>query len=230
MLADLLQLADCKSIAIIGAGGKTTLLWMLAQEYAARNARVLVTTSTHMRLPTETQCSHVIAPQTVCDLPSSLPHAGITAALYPAADCRCTGIPAPLFAAANLQTDCLLYEADGSREHPVKLYAPHEPVLYAQTDVVIAVCGLSALHRPVQEVCHRYERLPRFAQAPCHRITEEDIVELAAGSLSAAQFPKHKCRILLNQADTVSPAQAARICAALQAQGYVTATAALAAR
>lgn len=227
MLLKLLELSAAKRIAIIGAGGKTTLLWLLAREHAAHGRSVLVTTSTHICPPKAGQCDRVVAPESEKALCNALRLPGITAALYPAPHDRCTGLPESLFAAAARQTDFLLYEADGSREHPVKLYAPHEPVLYAPTDAVITVCGMSALGRPVREVCHRYERLPRFARQPDHLLTEEDLAELAEGSLQASRFPAEKCRILLNQADTVPPECTARIRDALQSNGYITLSAAL---
>ena len=227
MLLELLKLSAARRVAIIGAGGKTTLLWLLAREHAARGRSVLVTTSTHIRPPKAGQCDRVVAPETEQALCDALRLPGITAALCPAPHDRCSGLPESLFAAAARLTDFLLYEADGSRGHPVKLYAPHEPVLYAPTDAVIAVCGLSALGRPVREVCHRFERLPRFAQQPDHLLTEEDLAELAAGSLRASRFPAEKCRILLNQADTIPSEGAARICGALQSNGYITVSAAL---
>ena len=43
-----------KIIAVIGAGGKTTLIHRLAEEYRRKGASVLVSTTTHMLVEPDT--------------------------------------------------------------------------------------------------------------------------------------------------------------------------------
>ena len=52
----------------------------------------------------------------------------------------------------------LLLEADGAKRMPCKVPAAHEPVLLPESDIVLAVAGLSALGRPLREVCFRLEQ------------------------------------------------------------------------
>lgn len=53
--------------------------------------------------------------------------------------------------------DITFLEADGAKRLPCKFPAAHEPVLLPQSDIVLAVAGLSALYRPLGEVCFRAE-------------------------------------------------------------------------
>ena len=46
-----------KIIAVIGAGGKTTLIHRLAEEYRRKGASVLVSTTTHMLVEPDTDLS-----------------------------------------------------------------------------------------------------------------------------------------------------------------------------
>lgn len=46
-----------KKIAVVGAGGKTTLIHRLAEEYRRKGASVLVTTTTHMLVESDTDLS-----------------------------------------------------------------------------------------------------------------------------------------------------------------------------
>ena len=47
-----LPLSENKIITIVGAGGKTTLLYALAKKLAANSQKVLATTTTHIMRPT----------------------------------------------------------------------------------------------------------------------------------------------------------------------------------
>ena len=46
-------------------------------------------------------------------------------------------------------------EADGAKRLPCKAPAGHEPVLLPESDIVLAVAGLSAVGQPLQKVCFR---------------------------------------------------------------------------
>ena len=59
-------------ISVVGAGGKTSLLFWLAELLQASGRRVLITTTTHMCMPT----SHW--PVVFCRDPAMLPHASLT--------------------------------------------------------------------------------------------------------------------------------------------------------
>ncbi|MGR7989265.1 selenium cofactor biosynthesis protein YqeC, partial [Escherichia coli] len=59
-------------ISVVGAGGKTSLLFWLAELLQASGRRVLITTTTHMFMPT----SHW--PVVFCRDPAMLPHASLT--------------------------------------------------------------------------------------------------------------------------------------------------------
>src|SRR4029078_5661984 len=47
--------------------------------------------------------------------------------------------------------DLVLVEADGARARPLKVPAPHEPVIPASTTLVVVVCALDALGQPLDE-------------------------------------------------------------------------------
>lgn len=91
--------------------------------------------------------------------------------------------------------DYVLVEADGSRGLPLKAHLSHEPVLPQEAGQVIAVLGLTGLGRPIAEAAHRAGALCRLAGC-----TPEDIAtpERAARVLEAEAL---HTRVLLNQAD-----------------------------
>ena len=141
-------------IAITGAGGKTTLMFRLAEELAEKNLRVLVTTTTKIFKPDDRA---IINPGGLFSLePGCI---AVVGAPCESDKRKLTGVlpeqPA-LWLEQNL-CDIVLVEADGAREKPMKAPAIGEPVLPDSCDVVIAVTGWDGIRAPAgPESIHRW--------------------------------------------------------------------------
>ncbi|MBI2881693.1 MAG: putative selenium-dependent hydroxylase accessory protein YqeC [Candidatus Tectomicrobia bacterium] len=153
------------SVAIVGAGGKTTLLYRLAREMAPEAAKsggiVLITTTTKIFRPSEEEAEAVILSADLEEARKRIRKAArkdlrvvLAAGAHP--DPRygrekLNGIP-PGWAGALLGLDevaWLLVEADGSQRRPLKAPGEGEPVWPEPTHVALGVLGLSALGRPL---------------------------------------------------------------------------------
>ena len=194
--------------AIIGSGGKTTLLRTLSGELPGR---VLLCTSTHFQgyadLPT------VLDP-TEADLRKALAAHPIVCAAGRSPTGKLVDCGLPYETLADL-ADFVLVEADGSRRRPLKAHARHEPVIPPCTRQVICVVGLSGLHRPVSEVVHRPELF-----CPLASCTPED--EATPERVARALVQEHLAdTYFLNQAESGSVLQDAKIIASnLKSQGF----------
>lgn len=194
--------------AIIGSGGKTTLLRTLSGELPGR---VLLCTSTHFQgyadLPT------VLDP-TEADLRKALAAHPIVCAAGRSPTGKLVDCGLPYETLADL-ADFVLVEADGSRRRPLKAHARHEPVIPPCTRQVICVVGLSGLHRPVSEVVHRPELF-----CPLVGCTPED--EATPERVARALVQEHLAdTYFLNQAESSSALQDAKIIASrLKPQGF----------
>ena len=194
--------------AIIGSGGKTTLLRTLSGELPGR---VLLCTSTHFQgyadLPT------VLDP-TEADLRKALAAHPIVCAAGRSPTGKLVDCGLPYETLADL-ADFVLVEADGSRRRPLKAHARHEPVIPPCTRQVICVAGLSGLHRPVSEVVHRPELF-----CPLVGCTPED--EATPERVARALVQEHLAdTYFLNQAESGSVLQDAKIIAShLKPQGF----------
>ena len=194
--------------AIIGSGGKTTLLRTLSGELPGR---VLLCTSTHFQgyadLPT------VLDP-TEADLRKALAALPIICAAGRSPTGKLVDCGLPYETLADL-ADFVLVEADGSRRRPLKAHALHEPVIPPCTRQVICVVGLSGLHRPVSEVVHRPELF-----CPLVGCTPED--EATPERVARALVQEHLAdTYFLNQAESGSVLQDAKIIVShLKPQGF----------
>ena len=184
--------------ALIGGGGKTTMMYALARELAERGT-VICTTTTHIWPP-----GHLPVLEHVTALEG--------------ARCVCVGRPAeggklaaPAQSMGELAklADYVLAEADGSRGLPVKAHLPHEPAVPAEAGLTVVLAGASGFGRPIREAVHRWERSCALTGA-----APEDPVtaELLAAALSAEGFGD---LIFINQAETPERMAQARRLAAL---------------
>ncbi|MCR5347349.1 MAG: NTP transferase domain-containing protein [Fretibacterium sp.] len=122
-------------IAVVGAGGKSSYIERLADDYSARGRRVCVTSTTHIyKQPDRENVVYRGA------------EAGEKLAWPGNAE----------FCRLCREYDVVLVEADGSRHCPIKIPAEHEPVIPDPVDEIVAVMGLQALGRPLGEVCQRF--------------------------------------------------------------------------
>lgn len=100
----------------------------------------------------------------------------------------------------------LLIEADGSRRHPLKAPAAHEPPIPDFVDTVVVVAGLSALGKPfTAELVHRPEIYARLSglQEKGEISTEAMARVLCHPFGGLKNIPAHARRVaLLNRVDT----------------------------
>ena len=148
-------------VSLVGGGGKTTLLYAFARHCAAKGWRVLVSTTTHIRQPGENYAADEAA------LASLWAAGRYAVAGVPAEQGKLTALPPEQLTCWMAQADMVLLEADGAKRMPCKVPSAHEPVLLPESDIVLAVAGLSALGRPLLEVCFRLEQAcARWALPP----------------------------------------------------------------
>ena len=155
-LTDLLAIGRSELVAFTGAGGKSTLMFRLAAELAARGNRVVVTTTTKMGADQAPDGATVCA-ATAPEVDAALRRANLVMAVATRDDHKVTG-PGPVEAGSLLtatSADHLLVEADGSRGLPLNAPAAHEPVVPPEATLVVVCAGLDAVGRPFTEACHR---------------------------------------------------------------------------
>lgn len=202
--------------AIIGGGGKTTLLFTLGRQLAAEGASVLLTTTTHLAWPPPEGIAF-LAPAAPGELAAAAQPGALVLAGYPGENGKMTGLSPEFFREACHAFDHVLCEADGSRHMPLKFHREDEPCIPAETGLLLQVAGLSALGRPAAETLHRHALSGIAAE---HCIAEEDVAHLMLRAFSHCGVSCPSAA-LLNQADT--PELCARgetVARLLRAEGY----------
>ncbi|MBE7003075.1 MAG: putative selenium-dependent hydroxylase accessory protein YqeC [Ruminococcaceae bacterium] len=183
--------------ALIGGGGKTTLLYALAEELR-KTGTVVLCASTHILVPAQ----YPLCTGGMDELAAALAAHGAVCAGTPAEDGKLTA-PAAGFEQLAQLADYVLVEADGSRGLPLKAHAPHEPVIPANAQRVVLVVGADGFGRRISDVCHRpglYAE--RAGVSPDDTVTPE----LAARVIRAEGFGD---RVLVNKVESAGDYAAA---------------------
>lgn len=193
------------TICLVGGGGKTTVMYELAAAWAACGRRVLVLTSTHILCPADGSFAADAA--TVHNLWQQRRYVVIGTPEF--ATGKLTAPPQDLYEALQLQADVILCEADGSRHHPCKVPAAHEPVLLPDRDIVLAVAGMDALGNSLQQACQRPQLAAALLGCSAEKIIDAQM--LAALLLSEQGARKNvgarAYYIVLNKCDLLKAAQ-----------------------
>lgn len=207
------------NICLVGGGGKTTVMYELATAWAACGRKVLVLTSTHILQPADGSFAADAA--AVHNLWQQGRYAVIGTPEL--ATGKLTAPPQDLYEALQPQADVILCEADGSRHHPCKVPAEHEPVLLHDSDIVLAVAGMDALGHSLAQACQRPQLAAELLGCSLDSVIDEQM--LAALLLSEQGARKNvgtrAYYIVLNKCDLLKAAQQEEIRRLLVSAGMV---------
>ncbi|HLZ70874.1 MAG TPA: selenium cofactor biosynthesis protein YqeC [Dehalococcoidia bacterium] len=186
-LSEAFALQARERVAIVGGGGKTTILFRLAAESIATGRTVVIAGTTRFTPPRSGRPPPllIVGPE---DDPSQSVSAALrtSPALTLASGRGDKGRWLPLSTAqadalaAMPELALLALEADGSRNRPFKAPGAGEPVIPASTTLVLAVVGLDVVGRPLgEEWVHRPERVAALSGlAPGEPLSPEAIARV----------------------------------------------------
>lgn len=213
-LCDAFRLRGEGVVSLVGGGGKTTLMFQLAHELASRGNTVLTTTTTKIFKPAPGMTGGVVIAEDLSKLLEGIggqTSAGVlhltAAAGESASQNKLLGFPPRLIDAVHGTRlfQWILVEADGAAGRSLKAPASHEPVIPESSAFVIAVVGLDAVGKPLDD---RYVFRPQdyskiTGLAAGSPVTAESLVNavLAPDGLLKGSPPMSKRIVFLNKAE-----------------------------
>ena len=177
-------------IAVVGGGGKTSLIYRLNEELQALGKKVIISTTTHMAYDPMLPLVKSTDLEQVSEMLKEHGFAAV-ADIEETSGKMCAIEETALKKLVPL-CDVMLIEADGAKRKPLKVPADWEPVIPDFADVVVSVIGF----------------LEKNLEAP---VTAEDIEKIATSVHGLYKNVDHKVyRVYLNKADVLhdsSPAE-----------------------
>jgi probable selenium-dependent hydroxylase accessory protein YqeC len=152
-----LRLKNGGIISLVGAGGKTTLMFRLARELSGQGVAVLTTTTTKIYMPTLRQSAAVIVAQSAKAFLNQA-RTILKRHRHISAGSRVVHFQDKLKGFSPDVIDhiwqsglfrWIIVEADGAAGRPVKAPAAHEPVIPKSTKWVLGIVGLEAVGKPL---------------------------------------------------------------------------------
>lgn len=173
-----------RTIAVVGGGGKTTLIFTLADAFANMGKRVCITTTTKM----------MAVPNTT--------HYTQLGSSYEKDPQKITALPEEKYRELRSLYDIVLVEADGAKRLPIKAPGLQEPVIPSDADLVIGILGASAIGKPLSETCFRFERTSEVLGVPItYIVTLEDLLCLLDSPFGQRKGVHTDYRMVIGQGD-----------------------------
>lgn len=208
--ADIFRDLKNLSLAVVGAGGKSSYIFRLAQQLSPP---LVITTTTHLWYEQALLGDKIVLIKSSEDLVNQFDDLlkdrivvckpGIIDGRVSGPDPENLQMLAELIRERNMP---LLIEADGSRMHPLKAQGINEPNIPSWVNIVVVVVGLSIIGQPLNpDWVHRSEL---FASLVNMKMGDEIIIDNIVDYLlnpngGLKNIPIHaKKYALLNQADT----------------------------
>lgn len=171
-------------ISLVGGGGKTTLMWAMAREIVQDRDRVITTTTTKIFEPLPSQTQYLLVDKDEERLLKRLlqqidNYAHITLASQKLTSGKLNGVSPELVVklARIKQITCIIIEADGAAQKPLKVPNATEPIIPDNTSLVIPVVGIDALgcHLTKDEV-FRPEVASELLEVPIGQVMTAELI------------------------------------------------------
>lgn len=229
-----LMLGEGGVVSLVGAGGKTSLMFRLAHELAAAGETVLTTTTTKIYEPAAQPAAAPIISDSIGRLLDKSRQAltarcHITAAAQRLPDSGKLSGFRPEFIQDIWRSQLfrwIIVEADGAAGRPLKAPAEHEPVIPACTSLLVGMVGLHGVGRPLNAKWvfrpDRFRQLSGLAVGA--RVSAAAIVKVLVHEMGTFKStPAEAIRIAFcNQADAARNLAAGRQIARMLVQNNKT--------
>lgn len=167
-------------VSIVGAGGKTTLMFSLAQKLKSEH-KILVTTTTKIYVPKENQYDFMALGDKNFDKFNKMSQNGIYVyGSYINQESKLIGIEPSLLDNLTSYFEYVLVESDGAKQKLVKGWNFNEPVICSATTHTVGVLNLNAIGlKTNEENVHRVEEFIKITGAkPGEEINEYHLARL----------------------------------------------------
>jgi probable selenium-dependent hydroxylase accessory protein YqeC len=191
LLTEALGIRPREVISLVGAGGKTTLMFRIAKELALSGKKVVTTTTTKILEPTTGETSFLFVDPDEEKIKTFVrghlvPYRPLTIATERLGSGKLRGVSPNLVDElwGSYNIEAIIIEADGAAGRPLKAPREWEPVIPSSTTLVVAILGVDGMEAMLnEEYVFQPERVSKLTGIPMgKKITEEAMAILMTHS------------------------------------------------
>lgn len=201
-------------VSLVGGGGKTATMYLLAGELAGQGRRVIVTTTTNI-IPPDPPLKYLTF-KDIKDIEKVFQEEDyvVLADSLDPGNGKLKGID-PLRVKDLVKiADNIIIEADGSRNLPFKAPEDHEPVIPPSSTVILPLAGIEAVNKPLSpEWFHRVKKITELTGIkPGETVTPDIIAKTMLHPMGGMKGVPEKASFIpvFNKADTLKEVETAR--------------------
>ncbi len=199
-------------ISLVGAGGKTTLMFRLAGDLSSQGKKVVTTTTTKILEPSPEESPFLVVHGDEATLKQSVisrldEYRHMTIVSERLGEGKLKGISTSLIDElwGLDEVDYLIVEADGASRRPIKAPREKEPVIPSATTLVVAILGVDGEGKELNATnAFQPERISRITGIPMgEKVTDEAMAVLMTdpeGVFKGAP-PAARVVVFLNKVD-----------------------------
>lgn len=209
-IKEVLKLGLREVISLVGGGGKTTLMFALANELAREGRKVLVTTTTKIYEPSSYEVPKVLlgedSERLLMEVKKELgKHRWLVLAKKRTEEGKLLGVEPDFVQKLSMIADYVIVEADGSKGRPIKVHGETEPVVPDCTTLFVILVGADGISKPfLPEWVFRYEKAKESLKIDEGKeMTPEVLLKLFVpeGGLLKGKPPQARTVVFINKVD-----------------------------
>lgn len=193
-LTTLLNIRKDSVTSIVGSGGKTTLMFRLAEELRDKG-KVLVTTTTKIYVPEKSQYDYLVVGEEPLDK-------GLGVYVYGReinSENKLTAIVEETLCSFKNSFDYVVIEADGSKGKPLKGWRKDEPVVSGFTSITIGIIDGQSFGMHINE--DNIHSLDKFLGNHEGKVMEEDLIKVIFNPEGLFNNSKGRRMLFINKVD-----------------------------
>jgi probable selenium-dependent hydroxylase accessory protein YqeC len=188
-LTEALGIKTREVISLVGAGGKTTLMFHLAKELVLSGKKVVTTTTTKILEPSSGETNFLFIDRDEEKIKDFVGHYldqyhHLTIARERLGSRKLKGVSPNLVdeLGRSNKIDAIIIEADGAAGRPIKAPREWEPVIPSKTTLVVSILGVDGMEMELnEENVFQPEQVSKITGIPIgERITDEAMAILMA--------------------------------------------------
>ncbi|WP_300382284.1 selenium cofactor biosynthesis protein YqeC [Clostridium sp.] len=203
-LKDIIGIKEHNIISIVGAGGKTTLMYYIGKELK-EDGKVLMSTTTKILPPKKEEADFfVIGKEEYINIKNQNDLGSYVYSYGKSKEGKLLGVREDEISLIKKDFKYMILESDGSKCKALKGWNDTEPVIYKETDITIGVLNIKVLEKKINDdLIHRLEEFKKLTEGiEEYKITNSHLIRIIFNEKGLFKNSKGKRILFINKVES----------------------------